>query len=352
MQYRRLGNTGLLVSRLSFGAMTLGSGKTAIGLNLTIDQQKTNDLVARAFDAGINLFDTADGYGGGQSEVILGQALGKRRKDAILATKCGFRVGQGLTDAGLSKRHVIEACEASLERLGTDWIDLYQVHKIDPLTPFEETVRALDDLVRRGLVRYVGFSNWQAWQAATALGLQKAAGLEPFVSAQMYYSLVGRDLEHDFVPFVRHAGIGVLVWSPLASGFLSGKYSRENPKVGGRLEDFDFIPRDAERGWKIIDELKAIAAKRNAKPAQIALAWVLAKDFVTSVIMGFSNESSSRRTSPPRSSPSRPMRWRGSTLSATRASSTRVGSRRGRTRTRSSPRLSGADHHSARRASW
>ncbi len=290
MQYARLGNTGLLVSRLSFGAMMFGSGKMLGVLDLKIDQTQANELVARALDSGINLFDTANGYGSGQSEEILGRALGKRRRDAVLATKCGFRAGTAVADAGLSHRHIIMACEDSLRRLGTDWIDLYQVHKIDPQTPFEETARALEDLVRRGLVRYVGFSNWHAWEAATALGIQERRGFSPFVSAQMYYSLVGRDLEHEVVPFARRAGVGILVWSPLAGGFLSGKYTRQDPTGGsGRLKDFDFIPFDKEKGYAIVDELKATGQKRGATPAQVALAWLLAKEHVTSVIMGFSN---------------------------------------------------------------
>ena len=291
MQYATLGRTGLVVSRLSFGSMTLGTGVSRVGMKLTIDDKAAATLVGRAIDSGINLFDTADGYGGGQSEEILGRALGKRRKDVVLATKCGFRFSPTMTDAGLSYRHVIEACEASLERLGTDWIDLYQVHKIDSLTPFEETARALEDLVRRGLVRYIGFSNWQAWQAASALGVQERHGWMRFASAQMYYSLVGRDLEHEFVPMARQEGVGILVWSPLAGGFLSGKYTRQDPTGGGgRLKDFDFIPIDKDRGFAIVDLLHELGRQRKAKPAQIALAWLLAKPGVTSVIIGFSNE--------------------------------------------------------------
>jgi aryl-alcohol dehydrogenase-like predicted oxidoreductase len=291
VHYTTLGSTGLLVSRLSFGAMTFGSGTSQIGIKYTVDEEQARSLVARAIDAGVNLFDTANGYNAGHSEEILGRALGSKRPDVIVATKCGFRVGQAITDAGLSYRHVIAACEASLERLGTDWIDLYQVHKTDPTTPFEETARALEDLVRRGLVRYVGFSNWQAWQAATALGIQERHGWTRFCSAQMYYSLVGRDLEHEFVPFVKHAGVGILVCSPLAGGFLSGKYTRQDPTGGGgRLKDFDFIPFERERGYAVVDVLNEIARRHGAKPAQVALAWLLAKEHVASVILGFSNE--------------------------------------------------------------
>jgi aryl-alcohol dehydrogenase-like predicted oxidoreductase len=290
VHYATLGNTGLVVSRLSFGTMLFGSG-SFMGMKYTIEEKAAHALVARAIEAGINLFDTADGYNEGRSEEILGRALKGRRHEVVVATKCGFRPSPVVTNAGLSRRHVIEACEASLKRLGTDWIDLYQIHKIDAVTPLEETARALEDLVRRGLVRYVGFSNWQAWQGATALGIQERLGWTRFASAQMYYSLVGRDLEQEFVPFARSAGVGILVWSPLAGGFLSGKYTRQDPTGGGgRLKDFDFIPIDKERGYGVVDVLKQVGERRGAKPAQVALAWLLAKPGVTSVILGFSNE--------------------------------------------------------------
>ncbi|HEY9726862.1 MAG TPA: aldo/keto reductase, partial [Chroococcales cyanobacterium] len=226
MQYTTLGHTGLVVSRLAFGAMTFGVGQLVPGITNNTDQAQADQMVNRALDAGINLFDTADAYTEGQSEIILGKALGNRRQDVVIATKVGFRLGNAITDTGLSYRHIIASAEGSLKRLGTDYIDLYQLHIPDPLTPPEETVRALDDLVRRGLVRYVGFSNFTAWKAARMLGIQERYGYARFVGAQMYYSLLGRDIEHEFVPFIEDAGIGILVWSPLASGFLTGKYTR------------------------------------------------------------------------------------------------------------------------------
>lgn len=287
MQYTTLGHSGLLVSRLAFGAMTFGIGELVPGVTNNIDQTVADQMVGRALDAGINLFDTADAYTGGQSEIMLGKALAQHRHSLIIATKVGFRSGQVLTDTGLSYRHIIASAEASLKRLGTDYIDLYQIHIPDPLTPPEETARALDDLVRRGLVRYVGFSNLPAWKAARMLGIQERNGYARFVSAQMYYSLSGRDLEYEVVPFVEDAGIGVLAWSPLASGFLSGKYTRENPTPeGARLNKFKLPPIDVEKGYDVVDLLKQIGQSHSASPAQVALAWMLTKPFISSIIVG------------------------------------------------------------------
>ncbi|WP_414582929.1 aldo/keto reductase [Scytonema sp. PCC 10023] len=249
MQYTTLGHTGLVVSRLAFGAMTFGEGQLVPGVINNIDQNMADQMVNRALDAGINLFDTADAYTSGQSEIMLGKALGNRRHEAIIATKVGFRTGNAITDTGLSYRHIIASAEASLKRLGTDYIDLYQIHIPDPLTPPEETVRALDDLVRRGMVRYVGFSNLPAWKAARMLAIQERHGYARFVGAQMYYSLLGRDIEHEIVPFVEDTGIGILVWSPLASGFLSGKYTRQTPvPEDARRKNFQFPPVEVEKG--------------------------------------------------------------------------------------------------------
>ncbi|GHO58117.1 oxidoreductase [Ktedonobacter robiniae] len=250
-------------------------------------------MVSQAIEAGINLFDTANNYGGGRAEEFLGRALGSRRSDVIIATKLGARTGPALTDAGLSYRHVIASTEASLKRLGTDYIDLLQLHVPDPLTPFEETARALDHLVQRGLVRYVGYSNLGDWQAATFLATQRQHEYAPFVSAQMYYSLLGRDIEYGVTPFLRYEGLGLLVWSPLAGGFLSGKYTREQPKVSdGRLTSFDYLSLlliDREKGYVVVDKLRDIAVThRDATPAQVALAWLLAKPYVSSVIIGAS----------------------------------------------------------------
>jgi aryl-alcohol dehydrogenase-like predicted oxidoreductase len=291
MQYARLGETGLIVSRLALGSMTFGSGAGIFASVAKVDQKGANDLVARAIDRGINFFNSADVYAGGESERILGKAIGGKRQGVVIATKVGNRMGDAVIEAGLSRRHILGAADASLERLGTDYIDVYLVHKVDPLTPIEETIEALERLVRDGKVRYVGFSNWQAWQAAKAVGIQNARGFSPFRAAEMYYSLVGRDLEHDVAPFCADAGIGVMVWSPLAGGFLSGKYTREKPKGGSgdRLGGFDFLPYDRARGYDLLDLLGTIGEKRGATPAQVALAWLLTRPSVSSILIGASS---------------------------------------------------------------
>lgn len=287
MQYTTLGNTGLVVSRLAFGAMTFGTGELVAGIINKIDQVAADQMVGCALDAGINLFDTADMYTGGQSEIMLGRALANHRQEVFIATKVGFRTGKALTDAGLSYRHIVTSAEESLRRLGTDYIDLYQVHIPDPLTPPEETLRALDDLVRRGWVRYVGFCNLPAWKAARWLGIQECRGYSRFVGAQMYYSLLGRDLEHEVVPLAQETGLGILAWSPLASGFLSGKYTRENPAPeGARRSQFQFPPIDLEKGYDVVALLKKIAQNHATSPARVALAWILTRPFISSIIIG------------------------------------------------------------------
>ncbi|MGI8690476.1 MAG: aldo/keto reductase [Thermomicrobiales bacterium] len=287
MKYTTLGRTGLIVSRLAFGTMTFGAAYGAIA---KVDQESATALVARALDAGVTFFDTADQYSGGQAEELLGKALGPRRGAVVVATKVGLRMDDTPTSAGLSAHHIIASAEASLRRLDTDYIDLYQLHLPDPLTSFDETARALDDLVRRGLVRYVGFCNFAAWQAATMLGLQRAHGYAPFVSAQMYYSLLGRDIEHDMAPLARHAGLAILPWSPLAGGFLSGKYVRDTAGGGseGRRAELDFPPVDRDLGYDVVDTLRAIATAHGTTPARVALAWMLARPGITSVIIGAS----------------------------------------------------------------
>jgi aryl-alcohol dehydrogenase-like predicted oxidoreductase len=284
MQYTTLGQTGLIVSRLALGTMTFGAGFAAVQ---KVDQATADALVGAALDAGVNFFDTADQYSGGQAETMLGRALGARRRDVVLATKAGNRFQDTLLDAGLSARHLLNAAEASLRRLGTDYIDLYQLHMPDGRTPFDETLRALEDLARRGLVRYAGFCSLPAWQAATMLGLQRERGYAPFVSAQMYYSLLGRDIEHEIVPLVQHAGLALLAWSPLAGGFLSGKYSRASAGAAGdRRATFDFPPIDHDLGYAVLDRLEALAAALGGTVAQMALAWLLAQPHVTGVIAG------------------------------------------------------------------
>ena len=287
MKYTQLGNSGLVVSRLSFGAMTFGEGQLVPGVTNCIGQTQANEMVARVLDAGINLFDTADAYTGGQSETILGQALAQKRDDVIIATKCGFRSGESLISTGLSYRHIIASVQGSLRRLGTDYIDLYQIHIQDPLTPCEETLRALEDVVRRGYVRYVGFCNLPAWKAAKMIGFQERRQYSCFVAAQMYYSLLGRDIEQEIVPFAQDQGLGILCWSPLASGFLTGKYTRENPAPEGtRRSKFQFPPVDLEQGYTVIEKLKSIAEKYQVSVARVALAWILTKSFISSIIIG------------------------------------------------------------------
>jgi aryl-alcohol dehydrogenase-like predicted oxidoreductase len=290
MKYSRLGNTGLVVSRASFGTMTFGKDPGAMGVVWKVDDTLARNMVARAMEAGINFFDTADAYSAGQSEEMLGRALGSRRSEVIISTKAGFRNGQAIVNTGLSFRHIVASAEASLKRLGTDYIDLYYIHRRDPFTPLEETLRALDNLIQRGMVRYAGYSNAPAWEAAKALGMQRQLHFAPFAAAQMYYSLVGRDIEHDTVPFTQDAGIGIVVWSPLASGFLTGRYTRENPLGdGGRLAGFDFLPTNRELGYRVIDTLRGLAKARGASIPQIALAWVLNKPFIASTLIGASS---------------------------------------------------------------
>lgn len=288
MKYAKLGNSGLIVSRLAFGAMTLTKDDPMMGV-AKVRGADADALVGQALDAGINFFDTADVYAGGQSEEVLGQALSAHRDAVVIATKVMGRTGTPVTQAGLSKRHVEWSIDQSLRRLGTDWIDVYIAHNEDPHTPLEETLEALDAVVRAGKARYLGFSNWSAWQVAAALELQKANGWAPFTHGQMYYSLLGRDIERDLVPLAQRYGIGITVWSPLASGFLSGKYKRDTAAApDDRMASMDFIPFDRELGFAIVDELRTIAGDLGASIAQVALAWVLAKASVSSVIIGAS----------------------------------------------------------------
>lgn len=287
MLYARLGKTGLIVSKVAFGVMTFGSSTGPMAAVSKVGQKLADEMVGKVLDAGVNFFNTADAYTGGQSEQMLAAALGARRKDVVIATKVGFRTGDALIHTGLSRQHVIASAEESLRRLKTDYVDVYLVHRVDKYTPVEETLGALNDLVRSGKVRYVGFSNWPAWLAAKALGVQKMNGWAEFEVAEMYYSLVGRDVEHEIVPLALDAGIGIMVWSPLAGGFLSGKYSRENPQGdGGRLTGFDILPFDRERGYELVDVLKEIASNHRASPSQVAIAWLLSRPAVASVLVG------------------------------------------------------------------
>lgn len=290
MKYAPLGRTGLLVSRLSFGAMTLGvEGEIAPGAKNHIDQTVADAIVGRALDAGINLFDSADTYGMGESEIMLGKALGKRRRDIVIATKAGFRFGKNRLDNGLSHRHIVMAVEDSLRRLGTDWIDVFQLHRHDELVPYEEAARALEQVVAQGKVRYVGLCNHQSWQMERFLGIQQRMGYRPLTVAQMYYSLIGRDLEQDCLDFFKDRGLGTLIWSPLAGGFLTGKYRRDKPVPEGvRRAAFQMPPVDLELGYAVVDILDRMAQARGASIAQVALAWILSKPWVTSILLGAS----------------------------------------------------------------
>jgi aryl-alcohol dehydrogenase-like predicted oxidoreductase len=293
MQYKTLGDTGLLVSTLCFGAMTFHGGSGLFKMIGASNQTEADDIVKASVDHGINFFDTADVYSEGGSEEMLGQCfknLGIARKDVVIATKCFGRVGPGYNDIGASRKHIMEAVEVSLKRLQTDYIDLYQIHGTDSITPVEETLRALDTLVNQGKVRYVGCSNWAAWKLQRALDISEFKNLARFDTLQAYYSIAGRDLERELVPLMENSKTGLLVWSPLAGGLLSGKFSRENQKpANSRRSEFDFPLVDKERTWKILDIINPIAKEHNCSAARIALAWLLAKPVVTSVIIGARN---------------------------------------------------------------
>jgi len=290
MEYKTLGNTGLLVSRLCLGTMTFSNGEgmwRAIG---DVGQAGADELIKASIDAGVNFIDTADVYGEGFSEQTLGQSLknlGIARSDVVIATKVAGRVGPGRNAVGASRGHILDSVEGSLRRLQTDYIDLYQIHANDSVTPVEETLHALDTLVRHGKVRYVGCSNWQAWKIAKSLGVSELKNLVRFETLQAYYSIAGRDLERELAPLLEAEKIGLLVWSPLAGGLLSGKYSRNNQKPeGSRRSEFDFPIVDKERTWNILDAIAPIAKAHNCSAARIALGWLLTRPVVTSVIIG------------------------------------------------------------------
>jgi aryl-alcohol dehydrogenase-like predicted oxidoreductase len=254
-------------------------------------QDEADRLVGLALDGGINFFDTADVYSEGESEKILGKALGRRRADIVLATKVRGRTGPGPNQLGLSRRHIFESIDASLARLGTDWIDLYQIHGFDAVTPLDETLRALDDVVRSGKVRYVGCSNLAAWQLAKANGLAAKHGWARFESLQAYYTIAGRDLERELVPLLKDEQMGLMVWSPLAGGLLSGKFGRDGQSPAGtRRASFDFPPVNKDRAFDCIDAMKKIGDSRGVSVAQVALAWLLSKSHVSALIIGAKNE--------------------------------------------------------------
>jgi aryl-alcohol dehydrogenase-like predicted oxidoreductase len=290
MKFATLGNTGLLVSKLCFGTMTFGDGRGMFKAIGAVGQAAADELVKTSIEGGINFFDTADVYTEGESEKILGQSLKNlkiARQNVVIATKVYGRVGSGRNDIGASRGHIMDGVEASLRRLQTDHIDLYQIHANDSVTPVEETVRALDTLVQQGKVRYLGCSNWQAWKIAKALGISELRNLARFDTLQAYYSIAGRDLEREIIPLLESEAVGLLVWSPLAGGLLSGKFSRTNQKpADSRRTEFDFPLVDKERTWKILDVMAPIAKAHGCSPARVSLAWLLAKPVVTSVIIG------------------------------------------------------------------
>ena len=289
MRYNQLGRTGLFVSELCLGTMTFG-GSGVFGLMGNVQQGEAEQLVGRALEAGINFIDTADAYSDGKSEAITGavlKSLGVKRGDVVLATKAYGATGPGPNDRGASRGHIMDAVHASLERLGTDHIDLYQMHGFDPVTPIEETMRALDDLVSQGLVRYVGLCNARAWQVMKALGVSDQHGWARFETLQAYYSLAGRDLERDIVSMLGDQKVGLLAWSPLAGGLLSGKVSRGMvPPEGSRRASLPFPPVDEERAFACIDAMRPIADAHGVSVAQVALGWLLRQGHVTSVIVG------------------------------------------------------------------
>jgi aryl-alcohol dehydrogenase-like predicted oxidoreductase len=293
MRYRKLGNTGLVVSEMCLGAMTFGSGEGMWATVAGVAQDDVTNLVKSAFDRGINFIDTADFYSNGRSEVVTGNALkmlGLARDSYVLATKVLLRMGAGHNQIGLSRYHIMANIDASLKRLQVDHIDLYQIHGRDPFTPLEETLDALADCVRAGKVRYIGLCNLSAWEITKSLWISDKKNLARFESLQMYYSVVGRDIEREIVPLAKDQNLAIMPWSPLAGGFLSGKYSRENEKPdGARRATLDFPPVDRERLWRVLDVMRPIAADNLVSVAQVALAWLLAQPHVTSVIIGAKN---------------------------------------------------------------
>jgi aryl-alcohol dehydrogenase-like predicted oxidoreductase len=287
-----LGNTGLFVSELCLGTMTFGENQAGAVWNAVagLDQEASDKIVERSLAAGVNFIDTANVYSQGRSEIILGQAirnLGVARKDVVIATKLHGQMGDKPNDRGSSRGHIMDSVEQSLKRLQMDHIDLYQVHGTDSVTPIDETLRALDDLVSRGLVRYIGLSNWAAWRIAKALGISERKGFARFETVQAYYSIAGRDLERDIVPMMQEEKMGLMVWSPLAGGLLSGKFGpgSNNPE-GSRRTTFDFPPVDKDRAWKCVEVMREVGEAHDVSVARVALAWLLQKASVMSIIIG------------------------------------------------------------------
>lgn len=289
MKYKVLGNTGLKVSTLALGTMNYG-GKGHFRVMGNLDQQAVDEQIKYAIESGINFIDTANVYSSGLSEEMIGQSIrntGLNRDDLVLATKVRTGMGPGVNDKGLSKKHIILQAEASLKRLGTDYIDLYQIHSSDPLTPIEETLRALDDLVRSGKVRYIGASNVAAWHLMKAMAYSKYEKKEAFVSLQAQYSIASRDIEREIVPLLNDQKLGLMVWSPLYGGLLSGKYSKQDAREAkGRLAGFNLQPALIEKAFTILDILHKMAEQKQTSVSSLALAWLLQQPVVTSIIIG------------------------------------------------------------------
>jgi aryl-alcohol dehydrogenase-like predicted oxidoreductase len=285
MQYRKLGKSGLIVSAVSLGTMQFGS-KMNVG---NLDQAATTEMITAALDRGVNFIDTADVYSRGESETLVGTALKTLgvREEIVLATKVRLPMSDNVNRGGATRVNILRGVESSLKRLQTDYIDLYQIHGWDSITPLEETLRTLDDLVRRGMVRHIGLSNYLSWQAATALSVQRELRLEPYITAQMYYSLVGRELEYEFMDFCKYHDVGILVWSALAGGFLAGKYVPGKPAPSGTrfAEAGQFVPFDWERGSQVLHAVNNVAMRHGVSAARVAYAWTLAQPMVSSVIV-------------------------------------------------------------------
>ncbi len=291
MKYHSLGKTGVLVSELCLGTMTFGGGGkgmwAAIG---DLQQDEVNNIIKESIDSGINFIDTANAYSEGFAETLLGaslKTLGINRQQLVIATKTRLRMGPGANQVGLSRLHIADSVNDSLRRLGMDYIDLLYIHGVDPVTPIEETMRALEDVVRIGKVRYLGISNHPAWMVAKANGIADKNGWTKFCALQNYYTIASRDVEREIVPMAVSEGLALMPWSPLAGGFLSGKYTRSNQNAAdSRRSNFDFPPINKEKAYDIIDDMEAISKEHNCSIAQIALAWLLQKPAVTSIIIG------------------------------------------------------------------
>ncbi len=289
MKYNILGNTGLKVSELCLGTMTFGGGEgmwKAIG---ELQQNEVNELIKTAVDGGINFIDTANIYSEGVSEEMTGKAikdLGLNRHELVIATKVRGKMGDGPNQSGLTRKHILQQAEESLKRLKVDYIDLYQIHGFDALTPLEESLSALDILVQHGHVRYIGCSNLAAWQIMKALSISEREKFKKFISLQAYYTIAGRDVEREIVPLLKDQKLGLMVWSPLAGGLLSGKYDRDIKSGEGRRKNFDFPPVNESKAFDIIDVIKPIAEAKGASVAQLSLAWLLHQKAVTTVIVG------------------------------------------------------------------